>query len=190
MHCLKCGEEIYSEICPFCGMDLNSGEISSIWEINDCDLIGYDEPAVLLYRIKSIDKIIEDIERLKKTDSQVKLFKTGEYKGELKNEKRNGFGIQYDKTGAIVYAGNWLNGCRHGFGRIYNHKRECEYEGYFKNGERHGRGKVFHCDGTCEVTIWDCGRQIKKRINRRKKRRKELNQLRSKRELEENGTVT
>lgn len=170
MYCLKCGEEIYSEICPFCGMDLNSGEISSIWEIDDCDLIGYDEPAVLLYRIKSIDKIIEDIERLKKTDSQVKLFKTGKYKGELKNGKRNGFGIQYDETGAIVYAGNWLNGYRHGFGRIYNHKRECEYEGYFKNGERHGRGKVFHCDGTCEVTIRDCGRQFKKQKRKKAER--------------------
>lgn len=187
MYCLKCGEEIYSEICPFCGMDLNSGEISSIWEIDDCDLIGYDEPAVLLYRIKSIDKIIEDIERLEKTDSQVKLFKTGKYKGELKNGKRNGFGIQYDKTGAIVYAGNWLNGCRHGFGRIYNHKRECEYEGYFKNGERHGRGKVFHRDGTCEVTICDCERQFKKQ---KRKKAEELNRLRPKRELEEQGTVT
>ena len=64
--------------------------------------------------------------------------KKSTYSGELKNNKRQGKGTLYYKSGEI-YEGNFLNNKRHGHGK-YSWKAGLSYEGLWENGERSGWG--------------------------------------------------
>lgn len=52
-----------------------------------------------------------------------------DYKGEWKNSKKEGYGVQ-----------TWADGAR--------------YEGFWKNGKAHGKGKFFHTDGDIYEGEW------------------------------------
>ena len=53
--------------------------------------------------------------------------------------EKSGFGIEYDRNGAIVYEGTWKNDLYHGEGKLSISRNEV-YEGYFEKGKKHGLG--------------------------------------------------
>lgn len=70
-----------------------------------------------------------------------KIFVFGKkvYKGLLVEGEKSGFGIEYDRNGAIVYEGTWKNDLYHGEGKLSISRNEV-YEGYFEKGKKHGLG--------------------------------------------------
>ena len=67
-----------------------------------------------------------------KTKSQI-------YEGTIHNKKRDGYGVLYDKDNNIKYKGDWKNDKKHGKGIQYFESGT--YSGLFINGLRHGNGK-------------------------------------------------
>ena len=68
------------------------------------------------------------------------------YEGELKNNKREGFGkCIYENT--ITYIGQWSNDQINGKGKIYKKNNNLIYEGDFVNGKFEGEGKFFDKNG-------------------------------------------
>jgi hypothetical protein len=66
------------------------------------------------------------------------------YKGEMKNGKRDGKGIEYcSQTGEIIYEGYFKEGYYEGDGKLYykpnGERQNIYYEGGFKNGLYHGQ---------------------------------------------------
>lgn len=60
----------------------------------------------------------------------------------------NGFGYQWYKNG-IMYKGNLKNDKPDGFGKFYNKKRSIDQSGIWKNGSMYnGYGTIFYKDGT------------------------------------------
>ena len=84
----------------------------------------------------------------------------GEYKNDLKwdgkgydssdnlvYELNNGKGMvkEYDKSGKLIFDGEYLNGKRHGKGKEYNcNFGNLKFEGQYLNGKRQGKGKEYN----------------------------------------------
>lgn len=68
------------------------------------------------------------------------------YIGEIKNGKRDGFGIYYFNDGS-TYEGAWLNGKKYGKGK-YTLPDKRYYEGDWKDDKRHGLGLFVFKDGS------------------------------------------
>lgn len=91
------------------------------------------------------------------------------YRGEFKNGKLDGYGVETDDSYRIIYDGDWKEDMYHGYG-IYNLIEHGQnYRGYFKDGDFHGIGKFFYGDRTYDgewkydiehgkgVTVWKNG---------------------------------
>ena len=111
------------------------------------------------------DKLLDIYYKMNKT-LQIKKYEDGEYKGELKNNKREGKGIMIYKNGN-KYEGDWKNDVKEGKGiMIYNNGNK--YEGEYKdnvrkkgiyiftsgsryigefNDKRNGKGVFYHNNG-------------------------------------------
>lgn len=101
----------------------------------------------------------------KKANKEIKYTYTRKYKGEYKNDLKDGHGIFYYNDGSI-YEGGWKAGKRSGKGQLYSvdgAKYDGEwslgkqsgfgvqfeangdrYEGYFQNGLKHGPGIYYY----------------------------------------------
>ncbi|XP_031836896.1 uncharacterized protein LOC116428866 [Nomia melanderi] len=91
-----------------------------------------------------------------------KLLVKGYYKGEWRNDKKEGKGSQLNRynnyrnhRNGFVYEGDWFNGKRHGYGtlsKIYGQLdagiiRKC-YIGQWENGKKHGFGYNWYEDNS------------------------------------------
>ena len=90
-----------------------------------------------------------------------KLRFEGEYKNDLQwdgkgydkskkivYELKNGKGLKkdYDDSGDMIYASEYLNGKRNGKGEEYDWDVGFVFKGEYLNGKRNGKGKEFFCD--------------------------------------------
>ena len=90
-----------------------------------------------------------------------KLRFEGEYKNDLQwdgkgydkskkivYELKNGKGLKkdYDDSGDLIFAGEYLNGKRNGKGEEYDWDVGFVFKGEYLNGKRNGKGKEFFCD--------------------------------------------
>tara|TARA_B100001093_G_scaffold509737_1_gene574345 strand:+ start:349 stop:855 length:507 start_codon:yes stop_codon:yes gene_type:complete len=81
-----------------------------------------------------------------------KKYDDGEYKGELKNDKRHGEGMMRYTKGKFkdeVYVGNWKDDKKDGWGTL-KIDRNCFYEGEWEDNYEHGWGKLKYKDGFYE----------------------------------------
>ncbi|XP_015435821.1 PREDICTED: MORN repeat-containing protein 3-like [Dufourea novaeangliae] len=108
--------------------------------------------------------------------SETRFYKrlvTGYYKGEWKNDKKEGKGSELNRNG-FVYEGDWLDGKRHGYGVLSQihedgticmryigqwmngkkngfgyswYKNDSYYEGEFYQNKREGYGRIWYCNG-------------------------------------------
>ena len=69
-----------------------------------------------------------------------------EYEGQWKEGKYDGFGIKY-KYGKKYYEGEWKEGKPDGFGIVYHDNGRKEYEGQWKQRDFDGFGIKYHKDG-------------------------------------------
>ena len=71
------------------------------------------------------------------------IYKNGyKYKGEWKDNKRNGCGKFYNKIINFIYEGNWVNDKKNGYGKFtYNN---ITYTGTFKNNVMEGKGRLIN----------------------------------------------
>lgn len=76
------------------------------------------------------------------------------YEGDVDNAMRNGFGIQKNDTGDILYEGQWKDNYQHGKGMIYYPNGNVEYEGDIEYGVREGYGQRYYPDGTLMYDGW------------------------------------
>ena len=68
------------------------------------------------------------------------------YEGELKNDKKEGFG-KCNFNDKILYIGEWSNNLINGKGKLLNKNKNIIYEGEFVNGKFEGNGKYFYKNG-------------------------------------------
>jgi hypothetical protein len=90
---------------------------------------------------------------------QYKMFeeKGNVYSGELKNDKKDGFGMMQYENGD-TYHGEWENGCRtHGKMRFINGD---VYYGKWKNGNFHGEGTYRWVNGNILHGFWENGVKV------------------------------
>jgi hypothetical protein len=78
-------------------------------------------------------------------DTFPKTYSDGEYKGELKDDKREGYGIFTWKDGG-KYEGEWENDVENEYG-VYIDKNGEKYEGQFKDNQKHGYGILYDKNG-------------------------------------------
>jgi hypothetical protein len=71
-------------------------------------------------------------------------YPDGQYKGTLRNGKKDGWGIFEYSTGRR-YEGEWVNGKRHGVGILFFSDGNI-WKGEWKNGEQNGRGVLIFAD--------------------------------------------
>ena len=69
-----------------------------------------------------------------------KVYNNGVYKGEFKNNQRNGYGEMNYENGEY-YFGQWLNDRRNGKGILYYYKHKIKYKGDFVSDKFEGMGK-------------------------------------------------
>ncbi|MCR5635683.1 MAG: hypothetical protein K6F76_00665 [Clostridiales bacterium] len=68
------------------------------------------------------------------------------YNGEIKDNKRNGYGVSYNENGMPEYSGAWTDDVYNGLGRlVYDDGRATE--GYFENGKPHGKCRLYSSNG-------------------------------------------
>ena len=68
----------------------------------------------------------------------VKQYRSGmlSYEGEMKNDKRDGRGVQYQSgSTAVLYEGEFKNDAYHGRGTLYDENGQVVYSGKWKNGD-------------------------------------------------------
>ena len=78
------------------------------------------------------------------------IFEEGVYRGDLINNKRDGYGEFKLKNGEI-YKGQWKKGKRNGLGIEYYKNENIKYQGVFKDNEYSGKG----------IYIWENGEYYK-----------------------------
>ena len=120
------------------------------------DLNDKKEKGVILPQITEIittvKNVINDntinIEQLKKEinkmkgENKTKTYKNGKYKGQFKNDVKDGKGIYYYNDDN-KYEGEWKNDLKEGKG-IFYWKNGDRYEGEFKNNKMEGRGIFYY----------------------------------------------
>lgn len=67
------------------------------------------------------------------------------YKGEVHNDRREGYGEYYYNNG-LVYRGEWMNDHEHGKGE-YTRGDEIVYKGDFADGRMNGYGVYYYDNG-------------------------------------------
>ncbi len=67
------------------------------------------------------------------------------YKGEFKNDNRNGQGIYYYRNGNGSVDGTWVDNKLNGI--AYLKLKNCTYDGSFKDGFKQGKGKMIKENG-------------------------------------------
>lgn len=70
------------------------------------------------------------------------------YEGDVDRGMRNGFGIQKDELGKMLYEGQWVDNFQHGKGMIYYDNGNVEYEGDIDHNVREGVGQRYYPDET------------------------------------------
>lgn len=73
------------------------------------------------------------------------FIKYKEYEGNFKNDKREGFGVEYNLDGEKVYEGYWSDDKYNGKGKYYSHGI-LYYNGAWLNGIPHGEGEIYDVD--------------------------------------------
>lgn len=68
-----------------------------------------------------------------------------EYEGDFKNDKKDGFGIEFNSDGGKVYEGNWKDDKYNGKGKYYS-DGSLYYQGMWLNGTPHGEGEIYDVD--------------------------------------------
>ena len=101
---------------------------------------------------KDIGKLCEYMSSLTKaaniiqqSENKTKIMELGKYKGQLKDDKRDGKGIMYYDNGDR-YEGDWKNDKKEGKG-IYYYNGGDRYEGDWKNNKYEGKGIYYYNDG-------------------------------------------
>ena len=127
--------------------------------------------------LKSLDKIPKKTQKylseLKKATYQLntikhisscitKIYKTGKYKGDYLNGKREGKGI-YKYNNGDIYEGEYKNDNMEGKGIMY-YKSGDRYEGEWKNDKREGKGIYYYKNGDREMGDYLNGKQIGKHV--------------------------
>ena len=80
------------------------------------------------------------------SNSEVIKYKSGIYEGEILNGKRHGNGTMTYKNN-FEYKGEWKNDKKEGIGEYYNKTNRDKYRGDFKNDKAEGKGKSFYDNG-------------------------------------------
>lgn len=84
-------------------------------------------------------------------DFNAKLYyKNGklEYEGMFKNGLKHGKGVEYSRTGKILYTGGYVKGVRHcQYTKLFYPSGKVEYEGEIFEGMREGKGKEYNTEG-------------------------------------------
>jgi hypothetical protein len=80
------------------------------------------------------------------------------YRGNLINDKMEGWGILIGKNGDIIYEGDFKNDQLNGWGTHY-FKQRGTYVGEFKDNLRHGLGTHFYKDGSKYTGEWQNDRR-------------------------------
>jgi len=70
-----------------------------------------------------------------------------EYEGEMKNNKRDGYG-KINLENGMYYIGQWKNGFKHGKGTLYYKNNSILYQGEFEDDKYNGEGKLIDDDGS------------------------------------------
>ena len=161
MQCLKCGKDLKSTKCMSCGNDVKDTQIATIWKLSE----EYIKRVATFSERNTHESYIgsnkdDDLQKLSEVEYETIKFGQGLYKGQIKNGKRNGYGIQYDNNNRTSYAGEWLDDKKSGYGKIYAGDGRCEFEGWFKNGLRHGKGLDLLPDGRSKESEWREGERI------------------------------
>lgn len=161
MQCLKCGKDLKSTKCMSCGNDVKDTQIATIWKLSE-DYI----KRVTTFSERNTNESYtgsnkdDDLQKLSEVEYETIKFGQGLYKGQIKNGKRNGYGIQYDNNNRKSYAGEWLDDKKSGYGKIYTSEGRCQFEGWFKNGLRHGKGLDLLPNGSSKESEWREGERI------------------------------
>lgn len=82
---------------------------------------------------------------------KIKLFSSQScvYHGEIRDGKKDGFGISYFEDGSIQYEGEWKNNLWWGKGKEYDRNGKLVKEGSFVSGELHGEQcNLYHYVGS------------------------------------------
>lgn len=100
-----------------------------------------------VYLVK--DSIVNTQKVLEGEEPKHEWKENGSFKGEWKNGKKNGYGVQTWQNGS-KYEGDWIDGKQHGHGvlwNIYSSKIFKSYSGSWKNGLKEGMGVHFSKNG-------------------------------------------
>ena len=79
------------------------------------------------------------------------------YKGELKNNLPEGYGVELNIGGGKIYEGNWKGGEKHGKGTI-NFGSGNNFVGEFKDNQKNGQGTFTWYNGAGSVGEWKDGK--------------------------------
>lgn len=71
------------------------------------------------------------------------------YKGELVSSQRNGKGF-YISSSSQIYIGEWVNDKKEGFGKEFNTKNDLIYAGHWKKNKKEGEGIHFNIQSSEE----------------------------------------
>ncbi len=106
------------------------------------------------------------------------------YEGGFREDKKDGFGVYYYKSGRLCYAGNWKGNRRQGagvsfspqegtmfagswrenrpegMGALFDEDGELLYAGQWKNGKRHGRGTEYRRGEIVFSGFWENGEPV------------------------------
>lgn len=85
--------------------------------------------------------------------SKVLFNNKDHYKGEIHDDKANGYGIYYFSRHGCAYEGFWDNNYKSGIG-TENWWYEAVYEGEFKNGKKNGIGRYIWKDSSIYSGEW------------------------------------
>lgn len=69
------------------------------------------------------------------------------YEGDFKNDTFDGKGCLYDEEGQIIYQGEWKNGKKHGRGKAFYSNGQCQYDGNWKDNLYDGQGIAYDING-------------------------------------------
>ena len=120
---------------------------------NDYD--GYGENDGIIYLKMEDNSILKGyfVNNALNGFSQVFYNNNDTYKGELYDDKANGYGIYYFSRQGCAYEGFWENNYKNGIGsEIWWY--DAVYEGDFKNGKKNGLGTYTWKDGSVYAGEW------------------------------------
>ena len=90
----------------------------------------------------------------RKTTAGINYYKSGKvmYKGEIKAGECHGKGKCYSPDGKLKYSGMFKHGFPDGYGKSYHDNGIVFYKGEWKNGQPEGKGIVYNKQGFQEVS--------------------------------------